>query len=271
MNNVKKNTLKIFKIGGNVLDNPKALDKFLDNFCRVSGAKILIHGGGKEATRLAEKMELPVTMIHGRRVTDAATLDLVTMVYAGLVNKRVVSQLQQRGCNAIGLSGADGDALRAVKRPPVAMTGMEEPVDFGFVGDINSSSVNARFISSLLTEGMVPVFSAITHDGEGNLLNCNADGVAAALAMALCDTFDTELYYCFEQKGVLRDINDPDSVISLVTPLNFPELLDEGVIAKGMIPKLENALKAVASGVSCVVIKHSDDILEPSGTIISHD
>lgn len=271
MNQTHKNTLKIFKIGGNVLDNPEALSRFLDDFCRVSGARILIHGGGKEATRLAERMELPVTMIQGRRVTDAATLDLVTMVYAGLVNKRVVSQLQQRGCNAIGLSGADGDAVRAVKRPPVAMAGMEEPVDFGFVGDINSSSVNARFIASLLAAGMVPVFSAITHDGEGNLLNCNADGVASSIAMALAEHFDAELYYCFEQKGVLRDIGNPDSVIPSVTAANFPELLAEGVIAKGMIPKLENALKAVASGVSCVVIKHSDDILEPSGTIISHE
>lgn len=266
-----KKSLKIFKIGGNILDNNEALHQFLDKFCSLGGSKILIHGGGKEASRLAEKLEIPVTMIQGRRVTDAPTLQIVTMVYAGLVNKRVVAKLQERNCNAIGLSGADGNAIRANKRPPICIAGVDEPIDFGFVGDINSQSINVHFISSLLNSNIIPVFSAITHDGNGNLLNCNADSIASAIAIAMADVFDTELIYCFEQKGVLRDINNPESVIPRITAYNFQQLLNEAVIAKGMVPKLENALNAVTAGVKSVTIKHSDDILKTGGTIISNE
>lgn len=261
------NTLKIFKIGGNVVDNPQALSEFIKNFCQIAGNKIIVHGGGKEATRLAQSLGIETKMINGRRITDRETIDVVTMVYAGLVNKRVVSLLQMEGCNAIGLSGADGDAIRATRRPPVMID--SESVDFGFVGDINSSSVNSRFISTLLSSGLVPVFSAINHDGDGTLLNCNADGVASAIATAMADKFETELYYCFEQKGLLRNIDDPESVIPLIYPEELPDLLNKGIIFKGMIPKVESAVKAVKDGVKLVAIKHSSDILEPSGTIIT--
>lgn len=210
-------TLKIFKIGGNVVDNPQILSKFLADFNRVSGDKIIVHGGGKEATRLASALDVPVTMIEGRRVTDRRTLDIVTMVYAGLVNKRVVAALQAIGCNAIGLSGSDGDAIRAVRRAP-------EPVDYGYVGDINASSVNVRLLTDLLGCGMVPVLCAITHDGDGLLLNCNADTIASSVAVALSQVRETELIYCFEQPGVLTDINDKSSVIPLITPMTFPLL-----------------------------------------------
>lgn len=257
-------SIKVFKIGGNVVDNPDALARFVKDFTSVSGRKVLVHGGGKEATRLSEKLGIPTKMIDGRRVTDAATIDVVTMVYAGLVNKRIVALLQAEGCNAVGLSGADADAIRAVKRPA-------KPVDYGFVGDINSSSVRAPFIMHLLDAGLTPVFSAITHDGDGLLLNCNADTIAMSLATALAADSDTEveLYYCFEQPGVMRDINDPDSLIPLLTTENFPSLKEEGIISGGMIPKIENALKAVSEGVASVYIKHASSILLPSGTCIT--
>lgn len=254
-------TLKIFKIGGNVVDNPQLLGKFLADFNRVSGDKIIVHGGGKEATRLASALDVPVTMIEGRRVTDRRTLDIVTMVYAGLVNKRVVAALQATGCNAVGLSGADGDAVRAVRRAP-------EPVDYGYVGDINASSVNVRLLTGLLDSGMTPVLCAITHDGDGSLLNCNADTIASSVAVALSSVRDTELIYCFEQPGVLSDINDKSSVIPLITPDDFPALKESGVISAGMIPKIKNALDAVRKGVRYVTVKSSDDILGCSGTTV---
>lgn len=257
-------SIKVFKIGGNVVDNPEALAAFVRDFTSVSGSKVLIHGGGKEATRLCSRLEIPTVMLEGRRVTDAATLDVVTMVYAGLINKRIVALLQDAGCNAIGLSGADADTIRAVKRP-------SEPVDYGFVGDINSSSIRAPFIIRLLEAGLTPVFSAITHDGEGLLLNCNADSIAMSVATALAADTDTdvELYYCFEQKGVMRDISDSESLIPLLTAENYPALKEEGIISGGMIPKIENALKAVSEGVRSVYIKNAADILLPSGTCIT--
>lgn len=253
--------LKIFKIGGNVVDSPEALDAFLNDFIRVSGNKILVHGGGKEATRLSNAMGLETRMIDGRRVTDRQTLDIVTMVYAGLINKRVVAGLQARGCDAIGLTGADGDVIKAIRRPA-------EPIDYGFVGDLSASSVNARFVDSLLQMRMVPVFCAITHDGDGSLLNCNADTVASAIAVAMANRYKVSLTYCFELPGVLRDINDLGSVIPEITAENFDELKEEGVISAGMLPKVSNALNSVRAGVEEVMIKSAAEILNPSGTLI---
>lgn len=251
----------VVKIGGNVVDNPDALGRFVGEFAAMPGRKILVHGGGKEATRLSARLEIPTTMIEGRRVTSHETLDVVTMVYAGLVNKRVVSLLQAAGCDAVGLCGADGDAIRATMRP-------KEPIDYGFVGDIASEGVNARFIDSLLDAGKVPVFCAITHDGEGTLLNCNADSVASALAIGMAGTTAADLVYCFEQPGVMEDIDRPDSLIPEITPALYASLKESGVVSKGMIPKIENALRAVELGVSSVTIKHADNLNNTTGTVI---
>lgn len=251
----------VVKIGGNVVDNPDALGRFVGEFAAMPGRKILVHGGGKEATRLSARLEIPTTMIEGRRVTSRETLDVVTMVYAGLVNKRVVSLLQAAGCDAVGLCGADGDAIRATMRP-------KEPIDYGFVGDIAPEGVNARFIDSLLDAGKVPVFCAITHDGEGTLLNCNADSVASALAIGMAGTTAADLVYCFEQPGVMEDIDRPDSLIPEITPALYASLKESGVVSKGMIPKIENALRAVELGVSSVTIKHADNLNNTTGTVI---
>ena len=251
----------VVKIGGNVVDNPEALGRFVGEFAAMPGRKILVHGGGKEATRLSARLEIPTTMIEGRRVTSRETLDVVTMVYAGLVNKRVVSLLQAAGCDAVGLCGADGDAIRATMRP-------KEPIDYGFVGDIAPEGVNARFIDSLLDAGKVPVFCAITHDGEGTLLNCNADSVASALAIGMAGTTAADIVYCFEQPGVMEDIERPDSLIPEITPALYASLKESGVVSKGMIPKIENALRAVELGVSSVTIKHADNLNNTTGTVI---
>ena len=256
--------ISIVKIGGNVVDNPEALARFVKDFSSLPGRKILVHGGGKEATRLSERLEIPTTMIDGRRVTTRETLDVVTMVYAGLINKRIVSMLQAVGCNAIGLTGADANAIRAKRRLP-------EPIDFGFVGDIDKDGVNAELIMSLLDKGISPVFCAITHDGEGTLLNCNADTVASALAVGISRKSPANLIYCFEQPGVMEDIADPESLIPLITPETYATLKDKGVIYKGMIPKIDNALKATAQGVERVIIKHSDALLTDRGTVIKQN
>ncbi|MFR9620717.1 MAG: acetylglutamate kinase [Rikenellaceae bacterium] len=254
-------SIKVIKIGGNVIDNAEAFESFMESFARIEGAKILVHGGGKIATRLAKDMNVETTMIEGRRVTDKAMLDIVVMTYAGLLNKQIVASLQRHGCNAIGLSGADGGAIRATKRAA-------NPIDFGYVGDIDAANVNDSLLRTLLEGGLTPVFCAIMHNGEGVLLNCNADTVASSVALGASRITTTELHYCFEKRGVLRDVNDDDSVIELVTAENFAELKAEGVINSGMIPKVENALRAVREGVSCVYIKHSAEVAEQSGTKI---
>lgn len=253
--------VKVVKIGGNVIDNEQALRAFLADFAKIQGPKVLVHGGGKIATRLSEKLGITTTMIDGRRVTDRQTIDVVTMVYAGLVSKHIVALLQAEGCNAIGLSGADASVIRAVRRAAM-------PIDFGFVGDISTSGVDAEFILSLIERGIVPVFCSIMHDGEGDLLNCNADTVASSVAMALAEKVDTELIFCFEKRGVLTDIDNPNSVIGTIRSDNYKELLSEGVVNKGMIPKIDNALKAVSEGVKSVTIKHSEELLVESGTKI---
>lgn len=254
--------IKVVKIGGNIVDNPEALASFIADFAAMTGHKILIHGGGKEATRLSDKLEIPTTMIEGRRVTSRETLDVVTMVYAGLINKRIVSMLQSAGCNALGLSGADGNAIRATRRPA-------EPIDYGFVGDIHTEGVNTDLIGSLLRAGTVPVYCAITHDGCGSLLNCNADSVAAAVAIACSQLAPTDLIYCFEQPGVMEDIERPDSLIPSLTPASYTDLKASGAVNKGMIPKLDNSFKAIREGVSHVIIKHAANLLNSIGTILS--
>ena len=254
--------IKVVKIGGNVIDNEAALDRFIHDFTAIEGKKILIHGGGKLATRLSEKLEIPTTMIEGRRVTDAATLDVVTMVYAGLVNKQVVAKLQAAGCNALGFSGADGNMIPATRRKP-------EPIDYGFVGDIDAAKINTLLLGTLLESGVTPVFCAITHDGNGSLLNSNADSVASAVAVAASTIAPTELIFCFEKQGVLRDVEDDNSVISLITKADYPTLRNDGIISKGMIPKIDNAFRAIESGVASVTIKHSERVADTTaGTTI---
>ncbi len=253
--------INVVKIGGNVVDNPAALAAFLRDFASLKGPKILVHGGGKEATRLSTTLGIETQMIDGRRVTDRQTLDVVTMVYAGLINKRIVAMLQAEGCNAVGLSGADGNVIPARRRPA-------NPVDYGFVGDIDPRAVNDRFIASLLAAGVTPVFCAICHDGGGSLLNCNADSVAAAVAQGASRIDATRLTYCFEKAGVLRDVDDPASVIELVTAESFVTLREQGIVAKGMIPKIENALACAAAGVSEVRICQAEALTVGGGTTI---
>lgn len=254
--------ISVVKIGGNVIDNPEALKDFLKKFSNLKGKKILIHGGGKEATRLSNALGIETTMIDGRRVTDKDTIDIVTMTYAGLINKRIVAQLQAEGCNALGFSGADGNLMPATMRP-------KHPIDYGFVGDINPDDVNTKLLSSLIDLGITPVMCAICHDGHGTLLNCNADSVASAMAIAASKIAPTKLIYCFEKPGVLSDMNDHNSVISLITPENFDSLKAQGVIASGMIPKLQNALRSASKGVSSVRICNASSLLSLSGTTIT--
>lgn len=243
-------TLHIIKIGGNIIDDPEALTAFLQKFSALEGNKILVHGGGKIASRVATDMGIPVQMIEGRRVTDEQMLNVVTMVYAGLTNKHVVAELQHRHCNAIGLCGADANAIQAVKRPV-------DKIDYGFVGDLLSDSVNVHSIARLLEAGFTPVFSAITHDGKGKLLNTNADTIASSLAVALSVSYQVSLVYCFDKNGVLSDVNDEDSVIDTIRSSEFSALHASGIIHDGMIPKLFNAFDALSKGVSDVYIGHA--------------
>ena len=252
-------SITVMKIGGNVIDNPESLKGFLREFAAIEGPKILVHGGGKLATRLAERLELKVRMVDGRRITDKGTLDVVTMVYAGLVNKQIVAGLQAVGCNALGLSGADGNIVTARRRAP-------EPIDYGFVGDIER--VDSELLGQLLEAGLVPVFSAIMHDGHGSLLNCNADSVASAVALGAARIAPTDLVFCFEKAGVLRDPEDESSVIREITAESYPPLKADGTVSKGMIPKIENALKAVEQGVRSVTIRSSEELGNGIGTVI---
>ena len=251
--------ITVVKIGGNVIDGPVVLKRFIAEFAALPGPKILVHGGGKLATRLAQKLELNVQMVDGRRITDKGTLDVVTMVYAGLVNKQLVAGLQAAGCNALGLSGADGNAVTARRRNP-------EPIDYGFVGDIER--IDSALLGRLLEAGITPVFCAIMHDGQGTLLNCNADSVASAVALGAAQVAPAELVFCFEKSGVLRDPDDEATLIREITAESYAALKEDGTVSKGMIPKIENALKAVANGVRSVTIKHSDNLLNETGTVI---
>ena len=237
--------LKVVKIGGNVIDDQEALSTFLKDFSQLEGSKILVHGGGKLATRLAEQMNVSVKMIEGRRITDAETLDIITMVYAGKINKNIVAQLQKYNCNAIGFTGADGNSIVSHKREIKA-------IDYEFVGDVDK--VNPEIISVLLDNNVTPVFCAITHDQNGQLLNTNADTIASELAIGLSELYEVELHYCFEKNGVLADINDDNSVVEDINQTNYQELKEEGVIADGMIPKLDNCFHAIEHKVGKVCI-----------------
>lgn len=257
-----KEDIKIVKIGGNVIDNPTALRSFIEDFAKLSGPKALIHGGGKEATRLSGKLGIETQMVNGRRVTDRETLDVVTMVYAGLINKRIVALLQAAGCDAIGLCGADANVIKATRRPAV-------PFDYGYVGDINPTDINTAFIRNMLDNGVTPVFCAINHDGNGELLNCNADSVASAVAIACSEIAPTDLTFCFEKDGVLSDVDDPTSLIRSVNGSNYADLKNSGAISGGMLPKIDNAFAAVSKGVRSVTIKSSSKLLDDTGTKIT--
>ena len=245
--------LTIIKIGGNVIDNSHKLHEFLLDFTALPGDKILVHGGGKIATELGVSLGIEPKMVDGRRITDIETLRIVTMVYAGLINKNMVAQLQAKGCNAIGLTGADGNVIQAVKRP----VGI---VDYGFVGDLDETSVSVTTFNSLLNSNLVPVLCAITHDGDTQLLNTNADTIASAVAVAMSAHYETRLIYCFEKKGVLRDVEDESSLVTEIRSSEFESLKEEGVVSGGMIPKLHNAFEAIKKGVSAVYIGKADEL-----------
>lgn len=240
-----KSKLAVVKIGGNVIEDKAELSRFLSLFAKMEGPKILVHGGGKKATQILKKMGITPKMEGGRRITDAESLEVVTMVYGGLTNKTIVAQLQALACNAIGLSGADADAIRAHKRPV-------KNIDYGFAGDVDD--VNTESISNLLHSGFVPVFCALTHNGEGQLLNTNADTIASEIAIGMCHSYETTLYYCFEKKGVLSDMADDSSVIKTIDSKTYTELRGKGIISEGMLPKLENCFHALQKNVYEVCI-----------------
>ncbi|GGE55075.1 N-acetylglutamate kinase [Pedobacter psychrotolerans] len=259
--------LTIIKIGGNVIDNSANLHQFLLDFTALPGDKILVHGGGKIATELGESLGVEAKMVDGRRITDIETLRIVTMVYAGLINKNMVAQLQAKGSNAIGLTGADGNIIKAKKRPIIKFSpsggdleGTE--IDYGFVGDLDENSVSAETLDRLLQAGLVPVLCAITHDGETQLLNTNADTIASSVAVAMSALYETRLVYCFEKKGVLKDVNDDDSVVREIKANEFEGLKEDGTVQGGMIPKLHNAFEAIKKGVSAVYIGKADELME---------
>jgi len=251
--------LTIIKIGGNVIDNSEKLHQFLLDFRAIPGDKILIHGGGKIATELGISLGIEPRMVEGRRVTDIDTLRIVTMVYAGLINKNMVAQLQAKGCNAIGLTGADGNIIRAVKRPV-------KTIDYGFVGDLDADSVSVTALDNLIKGNFVPVLCAITHDGNTQLLNTNADTIASAVAVAMSAIYETRLVYCFEKKGVLRDVDDETTLVTTIKSSDFETLKEEGVVSGGMIPKLHNAFEAIRQGVKTVYIGKADELSEINTT-----
>lgn len=243
--NTKMETLKIIKIGGNIIDDYTALSSFLDKFAKLEGPKVLVHGGGKLATQLANKMNVPVKMHNGRRITDANTLDIITMVYAGKINKNIVAQLQSKNCNAIGFSGADGNTIVSEKRPI-------EPINYGFVGNVKK--VDTSTLQLLLSNNITPIFCAITHDNNGQLLNTNADTIASELAISFTSNYPTELYYCFEKNGVLENVSNDNSVIKSITSKTYQNLIDTGIISNGMLPKIDNCFLALNNNVTKVCI-----------------
>ena len=244
--------MKIIKIGGQVINDSSRLRSFLSAFAKLEGDKILVHGGGRKATELSKKLGIPTKMIDGRRVTDAATLEVATMVYAGLINKTIVAQLQALGIQALGMSGADLNSIQAHKRTV-------KEIDYGFVGDIDQ--VNGSKIAELIRLQIVPVFCAITHDNAGQLFNTNADTIAARLASALSDNFETELYYCFEKNGVLADPEDDSSVISQLNYEQYQQYKKDGIISAGMIAKLDNAFLALRQNVKSVIVCSAEAII----------
>lgn len=240
-----KEKLTVVKIGGNIIESPNDLEQFLDRFALVQGHKILVHGGGKRATEIGAKLGVNSQYHQGRRITDRDSLDVAIMVYGGLVNKKITARLQAKNCNALGLSGADGGVILANKRPVTE-------IDFGLVGDIEE--VRIDLLNTLLHNKIVPVFCALTHDRSGQLLNTNADTIASELAIGLSASYDTHLYYCFEKKGVLADLEDEDSVIPHINKINYQDLLEKQVISDGMLPKLHNCFNALEQQVGRIYI-----------------
>ena len=268
-----KEKLTIVKVGGAVVEDEAQLSQLLKDFSAIAGKKVLVHGGGRKATKVAEALGIESKMVGGRRITDADMLSVVTMVYGGLVNKNLVARLQANGVNALGLTGADMDVIRSHKRPPVTLTTPllskegQGVVDFGYVGDVDKA--NGEMLSKLIEEGITPVMAPLTHDGQGHILNTNADTIASETAKALAPYYDVTLIFSFEKKGVLRNPDDDDSVIPTITRADFIKYKADGTISGGMLPKIENALGAIDSGVSRVIITLATAIDGQSGTIIS--
>lgn len=263
-----KEKITILKVGGAIVEDKAQLEQLLNDFAAIPGHKILVHGGGRRATKVAASLGIESTMIGGRRITDGKMLEVVTMVYGGLVNKNIIALLQAKGINAIGLTGADMNIIRSHKRPLKTMIvdGTEQQVDFGYVGDVDE--VNSAMLSMLLKSGVTPVIAPLTHDMQGNILNTNADTMASETAKALAATYDVTLIYSFEKKGVLRNPDDDNSVIPQITRHDFDRYVADGTINGGMIPKLENALNAIDNGVSKVIITLATAIDGTQGTTI---
>ena len=252
--------IKVVKVGGGIIEDENALSTFLDSFSKIEGPKVLVHGGGRLATKVAESLGYETKMVEGRRITDENMLEVVTMVYGGLANKKIVAKLQAKGTNALGLSGADGNLISAHKRPV-------KDVDYGWVGDIDS--VNADLLLNLIDNNIVPVIAPLSHNGEGKMLNTNADTIASTVATALAQKQSTQLILGFELDGVLRDFNDKSSVIETITPELFEQYKSEGIISDGMIPKLSNAFDAINAGVESVKICNALKVGGDLGTVIS--
>ena len=251
--------ITVIKVGGKIVEEEASLTALLDRFAAIDGRKVLIHGGGRSATRIAGLLGIESRMVDGRRITDSETLKVVTMVYGGLVNKNIVAGLQARGVNALGLTGADCNIIKAHKRPV-------KTIDYGFVGDVECA--DGDMLSRLIEQGITPIIAPLTHDGKGTMLNTNADTMAAETAKALATVYDTTLIYCFELPGVMRDPEDADSLIASITGESYRALLAEGIISGGMIPKMENAFNAINNGVSRVIITKADAIDGTQGTHI---
>ena len=251
--------ITVIKVGGKIVEEEASLTALLDRFAAIDGRKVLIHGGGRSATRFAGLLGIESRMVDGRRITDSETLKVVTMVYGGLVNKNIVAGLQARGVNALGLTGADCNIIKAHKRPV-------KTIDYGFVGDVECA--DGDMLSRLIEQGITPIIAPLTHDGKGTMLNTNADTMAAETAKALATVYDTTLIYCFELSGVMRDPEDADSLIASITGESYRALLAEGIISGGMIPKMENAFNAINNGVSKVIITKADAIDGTQGTHI---
>ena len=255
-----KENITIVKVGGAVVEDETQLAQLLKDFSAIEGKKVLVHGGGRKATKVAESLGIESKMVNGRRITDAEMLSVVTMVYGGLVNKNLVARLQANGVNALGLTGADMNVIHSHKRP------IKDGVDFGFVGDVDTA--DGKMLSKLIEEGITPVMAPLTHDGQGNILNTNADTIASETAKALAPYYDVTLIFSFEKKGVLRNPDDDDSVIPIITHEDFEKYKSDGTISGGMLPKIENALSAIDAGVSRVIITLATAIDGRSGTII---
>ena len=264
--------LFVIKIGGNVIDSEANLASFLKDFADIKTPAILIHGGGKIATKIGDQLGIESKYVDGRRITDSGTIDVVTMVYGGLVNKKIVAQLQAAGCNAIGLTGADANIIPAVKRP-VKTLANGEALDFGWVGDVQTADIAANTVKALLDAGLVPVLAPLTHDGAGHILNTNADTIAASMAVALSNIYNVRLIYCFEKKGVLEFVEDDNSVITLIDKATYAGLKAENKLFAGILPKIDNAFAAIDAGVQEVLIGHANDLLQnttlqTTGTLI---